>query len=346
MVRRGRRDSSTQPYGGIYRIIDRETGETYIGQHCFRPSEYMDGKVGWRQYLSSSVVINRLLDEDGVDSSRFVKQHVEWCWSSAEMADEEIRLIRLEKQTGHGELNRLLERIDYKERFYKSKWLGKTWSDAKINAYKPIVDRIGGQLVQSYVDDPVVTVRGLAAVLAGEAGRSIRSALPVARALLVSNGVHIRKMNEEGHLSTRASNEKRSEALKARRRVEARSRKCVACGHEFTGEWRTWDETWGSEVCPQCRREQAIPRLKNKGIPRAGLGWAVCKALDAMEADDLKRLYVDEGLPPSRIAPLLGVSHCTVPKVLELIGVEVRDRSAAALKHVEMDRLATAEETR
>ena len=328
--RRGRRDVLTQPYGGIYRLIDRETGETYIGQHCFKPSDYMDGRSGWRYYMSSSPTVNRMIADAGGDSSRFVKQHVEWCWSSSELADEEARLIRLEKQEGHGELNKLTTRIDYRARFHKNKWLGRSWTNSKIAAYKPIVDKIGADLIKHYIEDKSTTVRQIAGVLARRTGRSVKSALPVARALLASNGVHIRRMNEEGHVSTVVSNVKRSRTLKARRLVEERSRKCVSCGSEFTGRWRTWDETWESESCPQCLREQAIPRVKNKKIPRAGLGWAVCKALDAMEADDLRKLYVEEGMSPCRIAPLLGVSHCTVVKVLRLIGVEVRGQSGVS----------------
>lgn len=325
--RRGRRDVLTQPYGGIYRLIDRETGETYIGQHCFKPSDYMDGRRGWRHYMGSSPTVNRMIADAGGDSSRFIKQHVEWCWSSSELADEEVRLIKLEKQEGHGELNKLMARIDYRARFHKNMWLGKSWSNSKIETYKPIVDKIGDDLIRQYIGNKFVTVRQIADVLAREAGRTIKSALPVAGALLSFNGVHIRKMNEEGHVSTVESNAKRSRTMKARRLVEERSRKCMSCGSEFTGRWRTWDKTWESESCPQCLREQAIPRVKNKKIPRAGLGWAVCKALDAMEADDLRKLYVEDGMSPCRIAPLLGVSHCTVISVLRIIGVEIRGRS-------------------
>ena len=48
------------PYGEIYRIIDKLNDCTYIGQHKFLKTDYTDGGLGWRQYMSSSTIIKRL----------------------------------------------------------------------------------------------------------------------------------------------------------------------------------------------------------------------------------------------------------------------------------------------
>lgn len=205
------------PYGEIYRIIDKLTGCTYIGQHKYLKTDYTDGGLGWRQYMSSSTIITSLANENDCDYSRFIKQHVEWCWSSSELADEEEKLIKLEKQEGHGEYNRQCIRCDYSV-IQKHKLDGMTaygvqfHSASEANKVKEIIEEHGQEMISSYENDKTMTVKQLISIYPiSEINQRLLS--KAYAGWLRENGAIIRRGRVRGSSQTRMTIEQQEDEI-------------------------------------------------------------------------------------------------------------------------------------
>ena len=190
------------PYGEIYRIIDKLNDCTYIGQHKFLKTDYTDGGLGWRKYMSSSTIIKRLASESEDGYARFIKQHVEWCWSSSELADEEARLIKLEKQEGHGEYNIASIRCDYAV-IRQHKLDGMTTcgvlfrSADEAGRVAAMISKHGMEMISAYKDNKTMTVKRLVSIYHAD-GINDRSLSMAYAGWLRENGVAIRRGRSSG----------------------------------------------------------------------------------------------------------------------------------------------------
>lgn len=81
-------DDLAQHYGYIYRITNRVTGTTYIGEHKHTPGET------WRTYMGSSAYLDQEMKSYGAEN--FSKEWVAWTQSELQALLLEARFISKE----------------------------------------------------------------------------------------------------------------------------------------------------------------------------------------------------------------------------------------------------------
>lgn len=322
------------PYGEIYRIVDKLNGCTYIGQHKFLKTDYIDGGLGWRQYMSSSTIIKRLVSENEDGYSRFVKQHVEWCWSSSELADEEARLIKLEKQEGHGEYNIASIRCDYAV-IQQHKLDGRTTcgvlfnSSSEAGRVAAMISKHGVEMISAYENDKTMTVKQLVSIYHVDEIND-RSLSMAYAGWLRENGVTIRRGRTSGsHSKSINAHQENSKAIQREPVIKTNSQAIVNCSSYSANEVEsdlaialqskiaafnasTGEFEYDADGIPLHSRKPGVEAIFNRIKPDALAG----RYLSGESAAALSREY--------------GVKCVnTMITALRIAGVETRDLSAA-----------------
>src|SRR5262245_42896648 len=78
-------------------------------------------------------------------------------------------------------------------------------------------------------------------------------------------------------------------------------------------------------------------RMAQHGIARRGQPWSSQEIRAQLTCDELKRLYVVDGLSLAKIGQRFGVGETTIHDRLRKCGVERRDLSEAAIRYPRHD---------
>lgn len=342
-----------KPYGYVYKITNKVNGKTYIGQRTLRLDK------SWRQYMGSGKMVIAAISKHG--KHNFVKSFLGYAWSVDELNSIEVSYMKSERAAGKAEYNlhigspaprdsawlmsdedktevynRIAEKTRQRtEKRYKEDIVPRV--DEIVNTYKSLnsyekTAKLLG-LPKSLVRRALIE-NGIVLVLRTKKGYTQSTEHRQA----ISNSLKDRNINPWNYIG------------------DGKRAICLSCGCDFVA--KSFHQKNCSTKCRELakrkrirkdqeripvstdktpkRKSQEIKRItpvsKNKPCEKCGemdsattrfcsVDCANKSRILGLDKEQLRSLYLDQGITPNTIGKMLGVSGQTVRNYLKKYGM-------------------------
>lgn len=315
-------DIDISRYGYVYRIINTLNNKTYIGQHKISYKEKR------RYYMGSGSILKQAMDKNGRDT--FEKYLIEYADNQSELNDKETYYIQKEKLEGHGKYNILTIAGAHDTSTESRDVDNEEWRYWMRDIYDKFFKDSGNEIIKMYKSGLTITeIRTSYDFIPYEKHREHPSKNAIS-SFLKQSGIKLRDMTEVGHNAS----EKQIESIRKTNLEKLKNDdNYVFVGDKhiigISNQTKYSAKPFEERECGICHEKFLIVSSDNRDYCEKHTynnGKFYTKSKNILE-NELRHMYIDEGMSTNEIAKIYDCSNETIRK--KLIKYNIQRRTPA-----------------